>query len=98
MSIQTEILNQNPTIVIHSISGKLSEVEAKKGAITAIEVISSLIVNGEKIDLILNMKNYIFDNIDSHRIWSLGFKEHRRNGGVRSCPVRITSGPKDRCD
>ncbi len=77
MSIQTEILSQNPTVVVHSISGKMGELEAKEGATFAIEIISNLFDGDAKINLILNMKDYIFDNIDSHRIWSSGFKEHR---------------------
>ncbi len=77
MVVETKILNKNPTIVYHRVSGRMSEDEAATGTAKAMSMIGNVVSEGSKFDLIMDMRGYIFDNLNAHRIWSVDLKEQK---------------------
>ena len=75
--IETKIVNQVPTIVHHRVTGTLSVNEAKSGSVKALSVVKQAVDLGNGLHLILDMRGYIFDNLESHKIWSIDFKQNR---------------------
>ena len=56
----------------------MNEEEAELGAQAAMSMIHSFIEKGERFDLIIEMSNYLFDNLDAHKIWSQQFKQQKQ--------------------
>ena len=75
--VETKILSESPTIVYHQVSGRMSEVEAAAGAAKAISMINSLVGKDMRFDFIVDMRAYVFDNLNAHRIWSIELKEQK---------------------
>lgn len=73
--IETKIVSENPTVVCHTLSGRLNEDDAESGAAEAMSIITDLVRKGSKFNLILDMRGYVFDDLNAHRIWSTEFKQ-----------------------
>ena len=74
--IETSLINKNPIVVLHVLRGAFSAEEALLGSQNGISIIKKAISRKERFSLIIDVRNYIFDDIDAHRIWSLHFKEN----------------------
>ncbi|MBN4081444.1 hypothetical protein JYT44_03675 [Caldithrix abyssi] len=76
--VESKIINENPTIVYLRVSGRISKDEAAFGAEKAMSIISGIIRMNLKSDIIMDMRGYIFDNLnDHHRIWSVELKKQK---------------------
>jgi len=72
--IETHILSTSPHLILHRISGDISESESASGTESGYsKIIDSVKICG-LFDLILDMRTYHFDTLNARRIWSLGFK------------------------
>lgn len=74
--IGTKIVNQLPMIVHHRVTGLLSVDEAKSGAVTALSVVRQAVDLGSRLHLLLDMRGCIFDDLESHKIWAIDFKQN----------------------
>ena len=75
--IETKIIDQVPIIVHHRVTGPLSVNEAKSGSANALSVVKQAVDLGSRLHLIIDMRGYVFDNLESHKIWSIDFKQNR---------------------
>jgi len=73
--IETKIIHENPTIVYHRVLGRMSEDEAIAGIEKAKSTIENVVSKTLNFDMIVDMRGYILENLDAHRIWSTGLKE-----------------------
>lgn len=73
--IETKISNESPLIVYHCVSGKMSEEEATDGASKAMSIINNIVGKSLRFSLVMDMRGYLFDNLNAHRIWSIELKE-----------------------
>jgi hypothetical protein len=73
--IRTQLINESPIVVLHRISGRLNEANARSGAKKAMSIINNINFHHQMYRLLLDLSDYKFDNLASHKIWSLGFKE-----------------------
>jgi len=72
--IETDILSTHPHVILHRISGDISESESASGTESGYrKVIDSVKICGV-FDLILDVRTYHFDTLNARRIWSLVFK------------------------
>ena len=72
--IQTSILNTDPAILYHQVTGCMSESEAIAGARDALALLDRL--QGKRpIGVVLDLRNYTFDDLQAHRAWSVHFKQ-----------------------
>lgn len=74
--IETNILSEMPAIVLHRVSGRMSETVALAGVSDALSIITTLAKKQPKFGLLLDMRGYLIDDLAAHRLWSTGFKEH----------------------
>ena len=75
--IETTLIEGQKKIVYHRVSSAMNELEAVEGAKEAMSIVSEIVKNKERFNLVLDMRGYIFEDIKPHRAWSLGFKEQR---------------------
>ena len=75
--IETKLLTENLPVVYHRLSGRVSRKEVTDGTIEAMSVVKSIVDKNEQFDLILDMRGYILDNLNAHRLWTLDFKEQK---------------------
>lgn len=75
--IETKIVNQLPVIVHHRVKGTLSVNEARSGAANGLAVIKQAIDMGRRLHLLIDMRGYVFENLASHKIWSIDFKHNQ---------------------
>ncbi|GLR69573.1 hypothetical protein [Agaribacter marinus] len=74
--IETSIISEDPVIVLHVLQGSFTKEEAKLGIDSAISVIEHATSIIRTFSLIVDARNYIFNDIDAHKVWSLNFKEN----------------------
>jgi hypothetical protein len=60
-------------IVHHKIKGTMNINEAMTGVADALSVVKQAVSLSERLHLILDMRSYIFDSLDSHKIWKTEF-------------------------
>lgn len=73
--ITTILIETNPVIIHHQISGEIDEVEAKAGASDAINVIKDIASTANGFMLLLDIRGAAFADLKAHKEWSIGFKE-----------------------
>ena len=75
--IKTFVLTGHPEIIHHKMQGAITPDVAKAGAEQAIIKIREYLKRNDGLLLALDLRGYRVDNLDSHRIWSHEFKEHK---------------------
>ncbi|MDH5180168.1 MAG: hypothetical protein OEZ39_16035 [Gammaproteobacteria bacterium] len=73
--IETSITGMDPAVIHHRVSGTVSDQEVLVGVKEALVLVRDVVTLSGKFDLILDMRGYVV-NIQTHRRWSLEFKEH----------------------
>ncbi len=73
---ETFLYDENSRIVCHSIRGKMSVKTALTGVENALEFVRRVVKKYGRFNLLLDVKEYIFEDIEAHKVWSLGFKEN----------------------
>ncbi len=73
--IETKITNEIPLIVYHCVTGEMSEEEAAVGASKAMSIINNIVGKNMRFNLVMDMRGYLFDNLNAHKIWSIELKE-----------------------
>ncbi len=73
---ETFLYDENNRIVCHSIRGKMSVKTALTGVEDALEFVRRVVKKYGRFNLLLDVKEYIFEDIEAHKVWSLGFKEN----------------------
>ena len=74
--IFTNIVNDDPVIIIHRLTGMLTKSNALTGSDKAISVVKDALKKRKLVHLIIDVKDYIFNDLEAHRIWALNFKEN----------------------
>jgi hypothetical protein len=93
--IETNIINQLPMIVHHRVKGPMSVNEAMTGVAVALSVVKQAVSLSERLHLILDMRGYIFDSLDSHKIWKTEFTQNSLLSEHVECVAAIGDpGPK----
>ena len=73
----------------------MNENEAMVGADDALSVVKQVVSMGERFNLILDMRGYVFENLEAHKIWATEFRQHRLiSENVGFVAVVGDAGPK----
>lgn len=72
--ISTQTIQTSPHIILHKITGEISEAESQKGTNEAIACTQSSYKEHGRFHYLLDMRGYSFHTLEARRIWSLGFK------------------------
>jgi acetamidase/formamidase len=93
--IETNIINKIPMIVHHRVEGPISVNEAMTGVADGLSVVKQALSLSERLHLILDMRGYIFDSLDSHKIWKTEFTQNSLLSEHVECVAAIGDpGPK----
>ena len=93
--IDTKIIHKLPPIIHHRVSGRMSENEAIVGTADVLSIVEQIIAMGERLNIILDMRGYVFENLKSHKIWATEFRQHRLvSENLCYAAVIGDSGPK----
>jgi acetamidase/formamidase len=93
--IETNVINHLPMIVHHRVKGPMSIHEAMTGVADALSVMKQAVSLSERLHLILDMRGYIFDSLDSHKIWKTEFTQNSLLSEHVECVAAIGApGPK----
>jgi len=72
--ISSQTLKTSPHIILHKITGEISEAESQTGTDEAIACTQYSFEQHGRFHFLLDMRGYSFQTLEARRIWSLGFK------------------------
>ncbi|MDO6713440.1 hypothetical protein Q4567_22140 [Aliiglaciecola sp. 2_MG-2023] len=96
--IVTKLIEDNPVIIHHKLSGTLTKSEALIGSEEAIDLVKGVIKNETQILLMIDVREYIFKDLEAHKVWAINFKENSLLQGSVKVALVGNNEPKFRAE
>ncbi len=74
--IHTEIVVKTIPRIVQRISGTTTYTEVQQGIFTALHIIDQALVQSSNFDLVLDLRDLHFADVQAHKVWRTGFLAH----------------------
>jgi hypothetical protein len=71
--IETQLSSTLPATVLHRVAGTIDHQQAERGAAEALRLVQQLSSQHGPLNLVLDLREKHFEDLQAHRAWSQGF-------------------------